>query len=218
MGSGATGVPETAARGRGPGVSTHERGFASDNASGAHPAVLDAMAEANRGHTHAYGDDPWTARARDLVRRHFGDSAEPFFVFNGTGANVTSLQALRRTFEGVICPTTAHINVDECGAPERFTGSKLLAVPTPDGKLTPALIESAITGVGFEHAVQPRVVSITQSTEYGTVYHPNELAAVVETARAHGLRVHVDGARLANAAVTLGCASRARSSRLRCAS
>ncbi|MGB4441178.1 MAG: low specificity L-threonine aldolase [Coriobacteriia bacterium] len=186
-------------------MSTHDRGFASDNASGAHPAVLDAMGEANHGHTHAYGDDPWTARARDLIRQHFGAEAEPFFVFNGTGANVTSLQALRRTFEGVICPATAHINTDECGAPERFTGSKLLAVPTPDGKLTPALIAGAITGVGFEHAVQPRVVSITQSTEYGTVYRPDELAAIAATAHAHGLRVHVDGARLANAAATLGC-------------
>ncbi len=186
-------------------MTSHERGFASDNASGAHPAVLDAMIEANHGHTHAYGDDPWTARARELVRKHFGEVAEPYFVFNGTGANVTSLQALRRSFEGVICPATAHINCDECGAPEFFTGSKLLAVPTPDGKLTPALIDSAISGVGFEHAVQPGVVSITQSTEYGTVYRPDELAAVMATARAHGLRVHVDGARLSNAAAALGC-------------
>jgi threonine aldolase len=139
------------------------------------------------------------------VRHHFGPTAEPFFVFNGSGANVTALQALRRTFEGVICPATAHINVDECGAPERFCGSKLLAVPTPDGKLTPELIESMITGVGFEHAVQPRVISITQSTEYGTVYRPDDLAAIVATAREHGLRIHVDGARLANAAVSLGC-------------
>lgn len=181
------------------------RGFASDNASGAHPAVIAAIAEANSGHVHAYGDDPWTARARELMKEHFGPRAEAFFVFNGTGANVTSLQALMRTFEGVICPATAHINSDECGAPERFTGGKLLAVPTPDGKLTPALLEGAITGVGFEHASQPRVVSITQSTEYGTVYAPAELAAIVATARARGLKLHVDGARLANAAASLGC-------------
>lgn len=181
------------------------RGFASDNASGAHPAVIAAIATANTGHAHAYGDDPWTGRARELVKQHFGEQAEVYFVFNGTGANVTALQALMRTFEAVICPASAHINSDECGAPERFTGGKLLAVPTPDGKLTPALIEGAITGVGFEHASQPRVVSITQSTEYGTVYAPAELAAIAATARAHGLKLHVDGARLANAAASLGC-------------
>ncbi len=181
------------------------RGFASDNASGAHPAVISAIAEANDGHTHAYGDDPWTRRATELVRRQFGETAEVFFVFNGTGANVTALQALMRRFEAVICPDSAHINTDECGAPERFTGGKLLAVPTPDGRLTPELIEGAIRGVGFEHASQPRVVSITQSTEYGTVYSPAQLAAVVVAARAHDLKVHVDGARLANAAASLGC-------------
>lgn len=181
------------------------RGFASDNASGAHPAVLAAMAEANVGHVHAYGDDPWTVRARELVRRHFGGHAEPFFVFNGTGANVTSLQALMRSFEAVICAATAHINCDECGAPERFTGGKLLQVPTADGKLTPALIEGAIRGVGFEHASQPRVVSITQSSEYGTVYRPEELAEIVAMCRKHGLKLHIDGARLSNAAVALGC-------------
>jgi threonine aldolase len=181
------------------------RGFASDNAAGVHPAVLQAMADANVGHAHAYGYDPWTERARELTKAAFGAQAELFCVFNGTGANVTALQALMRPFEAVICPSTAHINSDECGAPERFTGSKLIDVPTPDGKLTPALIEGAITGVGFEHASQPRVVSVTQSTEYGTVYRSDELAAVVTTARAHGLKVHLDGARLANAAVALGC-------------
>lgn len=186
-------------------MSEARRGFASDNAAGVHPEVLQAIASANAGHAHAYGDDPWTARAKDLVRTHFGEQAECFFVFNGTGANVTSLQALLRTFEAVICPATAHINTDECGAPERFTGSKLLGVPTPDGKLTPTLLEGAITGVGFEHAVQPRAVSITQSTEFGTVYSAQELAAIVETAHAHSLKVHVDGARLANAAASLGC-------------
>lgn len=181
------------------------RGFSSDNASGAHPAVLSAMQDANTGHAHAYGADRWTERARELIKGQFGPSAEVFFVFNGTGANCTALQAVMRRHNAVICPATAHINTDECGAPERFTGGKLLAVPTPDGKLTPGLIEGAITHVGFEHASQPSVVSITQSTEYGTVYSPDELAAVVDTARAHGLRMHVDGARLANAAAALGC-------------
>lgn len=181
------------------------RGFASDNAAGVHPAVLAMMAEANLGHAHAYGDDEWTRRAEALVRQHFGEQARMFCVFNGTGANVTALQALMRPFEAVICPDSAHINCDECGAPERFTGGKLLAVPTPDGKLTPALVRGAVRNVGFEHASQPRVVSITQSTELGTVYTRDELAAVVEAARAYGLKVHVDGARLANAAAALGC-------------
>ena len=181
------------------------RGFASDNASGVHPDVLAAIAEANVGHVHAYGDDEWTRRAEELIRRHFGEQAEVFLVFNGTGANGTALQALMRSHEYVICPATAHINVDECGAPERFTGGKLAGVATPDGKLTADLIAGAIEGVGFEHHSQPRVVSITQSTEYGTVYSTGQLASVVDAARAHGLTVHLDGARLANAAVSLGC-------------
>jgi threonine aldolase len=186
-------------------MTASRRGFASDNASGAHPAVIAAVGECNTGHVHAYGDDSWTRRATELIRQHFGQGAEPFLVFNGTGANVTALQSLMRTYEAVVCPATAHINTDECGAPERFTSGKLLAVPAPDGKLTPALIEGALRGVGFEHASQPRVVSITQSTECGTVYSPDELAAVVTAAKALGLRVHVDGARLANAAASLGC-------------
>jgi threonine aldolase len=166
---------------------------------------MDAMVAANVGHVHAYGADRWTRKAAELLKRHFGEHAEVFIVFNGTGANVTALQALMRPHESVICPASAHINVDECGAPERFTGGKLVDVPTTDGKLTPDLIEGAIDGVGFEHHSQPRVVSITQSTEYGTVYASAELAAVVAAARAHDLRVHVDGARLANAAASLGC-------------
>lgn len=181
------------------------RGFASDNASGAHPAVIAAMHEANAGHAHAYGADRWTERARELIRGEFGPSAEVFFVFNGTGANCTALQAVMRRHNAVICPATAHINTDECGAPERFTGGKLLAVPTPDGKLTPELVEGAITHVGFEHASQPAVVSITQSTEYGTVYSQQELAEIAATTRAHGLKLHLDGARLANAAASLKC-------------
>ncbi|MDP2300312.1 MAG: beta-eliminating lyase-related protein, partial [Actinomycetota bacterium] len=186
-------------------MTAHTRGFASDNASGVQPDVMAAIVAVNAGHAHAYGDDPWTRRAHELFKRHFGEHAEAFCVFNGTGANVTALQALMRPFESVICATTAHINVDECGAPERFTGGKLVDLETPDGKLTPRLIEGAIEGVGFEHHSQPRVVSVTQSTEYGTVYSAAELSAVVGTAHAHGLRVHVDGARLANAAASLGC-------------
>jgi threonine aldolase len=181
------------------------RGFASDNAAGAHPAVLAALAEVNTGHAHAYGYDEWTARAEELVREQFGPESQVFFVFNGTGANVSGLQTLMRPFEAVICAGTAHIAVDECGAPGRFTGGTLELVPTPDGKLTTALIEGAIRGVGFEHHSQPRVVSITQSSEYGTVYSVDEMRAIAATARSHGFRLHVDGARLANAAASLGC-------------
>ena len=184
---------------------TVSRGFASDNASGVHPDILAAIADANPGHVHAYGDDPWTRRAEELFCREFGADAAVFFVFNGTGANVTALQALMRSYEYAICPATAHINRDECGAPERFTGGKLAAVVAPAGKLTPALIETAIEGVGFEHHSQPRVVSITQSSEYGTVYARDELARITQAAAGHGLRLHVDGARLANAAASLGC-------------
>ena len=183
---------------------TQNRMFASDNASGAHPDVMAALAEANSGHAHAYGNDEWTLKANATIKRHFGDRAESFFVFNGTGANVTALCAFMRSYDAVICAETAHINVDECGAPERFTGGKLITVPTRDGKLTPDLVEGAITGVGVEHHSQPRVVSITQSTEYGTVYRASEIAAIAEVAHSHGLAVHVDGARISNAAAFLG--------------
>lgn len=181
------------------------RGFASDNASGVHPDVFASMVAANTGHVHAYGDDPYTHAAITAIRRQFGEQAEVFFVFNGTGANVTALQTLVRSYQYVICPETAHINRDECGAPVRFTGGTLATVRTPDGKLTAALVEGAVTGVGFEHHSQPAAVSVTQATERGTVYRPDELAAVVQAAHARGLRVHLDGARLANAAAALGC-------------
>lgn len=181
------------------------RMFASDNASGAHPDIMAALIAANTGHAHAYGNDEWTRSAKQTMKRHFGDQAETFFVFNGTGANVTALSAVMRSYHAVICAETAHINCDECGAPERFTGGKLLPVATPDGKLTPALIEGAITGVGVEHHSQPRVVSITQSTEYGTTYRSEEIAAIADVTHAHGLVLHVDGARISNAAAFLGC-------------
>jgi threonine aldolase len=179
--------------------------FASDNASGAHPAVLEALRAANEGHAYAYGDDEWTRAAEAVIRRHLGDAARTFFVFNGTGANATALAAVMRPYEAVICPATAHINVDECGAPERFTGGKLLAVATPDGKLTPELVERAIFGVGVEHHSQPCVVSISQCTEYGTVYRPEEIEVLAAAAHAHGMLLHVDGARISNAAASLGC-------------
>jgi threonine aldolase len=145
-----------------------------------------------------------TRAAEDLFRQHFGDEAEVFLAFNGTGANVIGLQSLLRPFEAVICAETAHINVDECGAPERFLGSKLLAVATPDGKLTPELVEAAVVGIGDEHHVQPRVVSITQSTEVGTCYRVEEVAALADWVHGRGLWLHLDGARLSNACAALG--------------
>jgi threonine aldolase len=187
----------------------HKRGFASDNYAGVLPEVLDAVAAANTGHAVAYGEDEWTARVEELFRSHFGDEARAALVFNGTGANVVALQALTRPYEAVICASTAHLNVDECGAPERVAGLKLLTVDTPDGKLTPALVEPRLVRFGEEHAVQPKVVSITQSTELGTVYTPDEISALADQAHGHGMLLHVDGARLSNAAAALGLSLRA---------
>ena len=178
--------------------------FASDNASGVHPAVMAALAEANVGHALAYGDDAVTPRAVAALRDLFGVPAEVVFTWGGTGANVVGLQCLLAPYQGVICPDTAHIHVDECGAPERFTGSKLLAVRTRDGKLQPEHIEAQVHALGVMHHVQPAVVSITQSTEMGTLYTAAEITALAETAHRHGLRVHLDGARIANAAAALG--------------
>jgi threonine aldolase len=178
--------------------------FASDNCAGIHPLILAAIADANVGHAPSYGADPVTSEATELFRHHFGPDAEVFFTFNGTGANVVGLQSLLRPFEAVICATSAHINEDECGAPERFLGSKLVAVPAPNGKLTPDLVEAAVTGVGDEHRVQPRVVSITQSTEVGTCYTVAEVAALAERAHQLDMWLHLDGARLSNAASHLG--------------
>src|SRR4051812_16791252 len=180
------------------------RAFASDNYAGAHPDVLAAVAEANRDHAISYGDDPWTARAKELLREHFGEAAEPWLVFNGTAANVLALGALTRTWEAVITPATSHLHVDEAAAPERMAGVKLLTVPTEDGKLRPDDLLRFLDRVGDEHAVQARVVSVANTTELGTVYAVDELRALAEAAHAHGLRLHVDGARLANAAVALG--------------
>ena len=178
--------------------------FGSDNHAGAHPDVLAAVVEANTGPAYPYGDDDVTAEAVRLLRSHFGADAEVLFALNGTGANVIGLQALARSFESVICAETAHINVDECGAPEKFLGSKLVDVPTVGGKLTPALVESAAWGIGDPHHVQARVVSIANSTELGTVYDLDEIKALSSWAHERGMFLHLDGARLANAAVALG--------------
>jgi len=179
------------------------RGFASDNYAGVHPEVLAALALANGGHQVAYGDDVYTENLQQIIRDHFGPTTEVFPVFNGTGANVVALQAITDRWGAVVCADSAHINVDEGGAPERMGGLKLLTVPTPDGKLTPELIDRQAWGADDEHRAMPQVVSITQSTELGTLYTPDEIGAICERARARGLRVHVDGSRIANAAASL---------------
>ena len=184
------------------------RGFASDNNASVHPRILKALTDANDGHCIAYGGDPYTERAKALFRNLFGEQCEIFFVFNGTAANVLSLQAGIQPFHAIICAETAHIHVDECGAPERFTGCKMLSVPTPDGKLRISDIARHLHGIGFEHHAQPRIVSITQATEMGTVYSVGELKEIADFAHSNGLLLHVDGARIANAAVQLNVSVR----------
>lgn len=185
------------------------RGFASDNYSGIHPEVLAAITAANGGHQVAYGEDDWTARLQEVVGQHFGEGTEAWPVFNGTGANVVGLQSMLPRWGAVVCATTAHINTDEAGAPERVAGIKLLPVPTSDGKLTPDLLDREAWGWGDEHRAQPLVVSLTQATELGTVYTPQEVRAIAEHAHRLGMRVHMDGARAANAAASLGVPLRA---------
>ncbi|MDT3399023.1 low specificity L-threonine aldolase [Streptomyces sp. B1866] len=185
------------------------RGFASDNYAGAHPEVLAALALANGGHQAAYGGDDYTAHLRSVIRSHFGPDAQVFPVFNGTGANVVALQALTDRWGAVIAAESAHIHVDECGAPERVGGLKLLTVPTEDGKLTPELVDRQAYGWDDEHRAMPQVVSISQSTELGTVYTPEEIRALCAHAHARGMTVHLDGSRLANAAAALDVPMRA---------
>ena len=183
---------------------TRPRGFASDNSAGVHPSVLTAIAAVNDGHVLAYGHDPYTQEIERRVAAQFGERAQAFFVFNGSAANVLSLRAACRPWQGAICADSAHVNVDECGAPESVGGVKLLTVPTTDGKLTPELAERWIDRIGEEHVVQPRVLTVSQSTELGTLYQPDELRALAEFAHGHGLVLHVDGSRLTNAAAGLG--------------
>jgi len=179
------------------------RSFASDNNAGVHPEIMEAIAAANDGHVIAYGDDPYTARAIKLFRQHLGKDAQVYFVFGGTGANVLGLKAATASHHAIVCAQTAHINVDECGAPEKFTGCKLLSLNTPDGKIKIDQIKPLLHEVGFEHHVQPRVISVSQATEMGTVYTPLELKKLSGFAHAHDMLLHVDGARIANAAASL---------------
>src|SRR4026209_1660601 len=179
------------------------RSLASDNNAGVHPEVIEAVKAANYGHVVAYGDDPFTARATKLFQKHFGRDIAVYFVFGGTGANVLGLKAVTESYQSIICAETAHVNVDECGAPEKFTGCKLLTIDTPDGKLRIDQIKPLLHGIGVEHHVQPGVITLSQATEMGTVYTRDELKTLADFAHDNGLLLHVDGARLANAAVAL---------------
>jgi threonine aldolase len=180
------------------------RSFASDNNAGVHPEVLEAVARVNQGHVVAYGDDPHTRSAIEKFREHFGPDIDVFFTFNGTGANVLGLQSLTRPYHAVLCSDYAHIYTDECGAPEKHTGCKLIPLPHHDGKITLDDVRHAYHSIGDQHHVQVRVISITQSTEMGTVYRPEEVRALVQFAHEREMFLHMDGARIANAAVSLG--------------
>jgi len=179
--------------------------FASDNTSGAHPKVIEALQSANVGAARPYGEDPWTAEATEHFREIFGGDAEVLFTYGGTGCNIVALQCLLAPYEAVICPSSAHINVDECGAPERFTGAKLIDVPSDDGKLVPSEVLRVLRHAHGEHNVKPRVVAISEPTELGSLYTVDEIAELAALAHEHSLVLYVDGARIANAVVSLGC-------------
>lgn len=180
-----------------------KRGFASDNNAGVHPDILVAMSKVNGGHEIAYGDDQYTIAVTEKMKKIFGQETGIYFVFIGTAANVLGLSALTQSYHAVICPDTAHIHVDECGAPEKFSGCKLLTVATPDGKLTIELIKQHMHGFGFEHHAQPKIISITQATELGTLYSIEEIKAIADFAHQNDMYLHMDGARISNAAVAL---------------
>ncbi|WP_420096615.1 threonine aldolase family protein [Brevibacterium sediminis] len=187
-----------------PSPEAHPRNFGSDNWAGVHPEVITAIAEANVGHTPGYGGDPWTQRFHDIMAHHFGPEAQAFPVFNGTGANVLALQSALPRWAAVITAASAHINYDETGAPEKVGGLKIIGAATENGKLTPETIKGAIIGRGSEHNAQPLAVSISQSTEWGTTYTPDEIAAIASTAHENDMILHIDGSRLGNAAAHLG--------------
>jgi threonine aldolase len=179
------------------------RSFASDNNAGVHPEVLAAITSANEGHVVGYGDDPYTESAKKKFEEHFGTGIEVYFTFNGTGANVLGLQALTRPYNAILCSDYAHICVDECGAPEKHTGCKLIPLPHQDGKITVDAVKHAYHGIGDQHHVQAKVISITQSTEMGTVYTPEEIRALARFAHERDMFLHMDGARIANAAASM---------------
>ena len=180
-----------------------KRGFASDNNAGIHPEILKEVIASNIGHVTGYGSDIYTDQATKIFKEHFGSSVETYFVFTGTAANVLGLSEITRSWNSVITASTAHLEGDECGAPEKFIGCKILVVDTPDGKINPGLIEKHMHGIDFEHHSQPKVISITQSTEMGTVYTVGEISEIAAYAHDRGMLLHMDGARIANAAVAL---------------
>ena len=180
------------------------RGFASDNNAGVHPEILDAIGRVNQGHVIAYGDDDYTRATVAKFEEHFGKGIDVFFTFNGTGANVLGLQALCRPHQAVLCSDYAHIYTDECAAPEKFLGSKLIPLAHHDGKISLESVRHAYHGIGDQHHVQPRVISITQATEMGTVYPADEVRALAQFAHEREMFLHMDGARIANAAAYLG--------------
>ena len=180
------------------------RSFASDNNSGVHPLVMEALAKANKDHAVGYGDDPWTEEAVRKIREAFTPDCEPLFVFNGTGSNVVALQLCTSPYNSILCAETAHIYVDECGAPARLTGCQIRPIQTPDGKLTPELIRPYLCNFGEQHHSQPGAVYISECTELGTIYTPEEIRALADEIHPHGMYLHMDGARLANACAALG--------------
>jgi len=180
-----------------------KRGFASDNFSGIHPEILEAIANENKDHAMAYGYDKATEIAIQDFKKLFGTNIEVFFAFNGTGANVIALSSMTQSYNSILCPATAHIQVDECGAPDKFTGCKVIPIETNNGKISPDDIKKHLHGFGFEHHSQPKVISITQCTELGTVYTPQEIKEICDLAHAHDMYVHMDGARIANAVAHL---------------
>jgi threonine aldolase len=177
--------------------------FASDNYSGVHPEIMEALMKANSGHASSYGADEFTARAFKRFNSYFGNDIDIYLVYNGTGANVLGLSAITRSFNSIICSDLAHINVDESTAPEKFMGCKLVTIPTVDGKIYPDQIEGKIQRKEDQHHPQAKVISISQSTEYGTVYTPEEIKAISAVAKKHNLYLHMDGSRISNAAVSL---------------
>jgi threonine aldolase len=186
-----------------------KRGFASDNNAGVHPEILNELSGSNDGHVIGYGSDKYTRKALRLFKEQLGDQTETFFVFTGTAANVLGLSAITRSWNSVITASSAHLEQDECGAPEKFIGAKVLTVDTADGKITTKLIEKHLHGFDFEHHSQPRVISITQSTEMGTVYTVSEIREIADFAHSKKMLLHMDGARISNAAVSLGLPFRA---------
>lgn len=184
------------------------RSFASDNNSGVHPLVMEALQQANKNHAVGYGDDLWTKEATAKIKEVFTPDCEPIFVFNGTGSNIIALQLMTRPYHSILCAETAHIYVDECGGPVKSTGCQIRPIATKDGKLTPELITPYLHGFGDQHHSQPGVIYLSQCTELGTIYSPDELKAITTLAHQHGMRVHMDGARIANACAALNLSLR----------